>query len=55
MSGLEIIQHFQTKNRCYQQGRKITPSGIVVHSTGASNPYIKRYVGPDDGILGVNK
>lgn len=55
MSGLEIIQHFQTKNRCYQQGRRITPSGIVVHSTGASNPYIKRYVGPDDGILGVNK
>lgn len=55
MSGLEIIRYYQTENRCYQAGRKITPSGIVVHSTGANNPYIKRYVGPDDGILGKNQ
>jgi len=26
----------------------------MVHSTGANNPYLKRYVGPDDGLLGVN-
>lgn len=25
------------------------------HSTGANNPYLSRYIGPDDGILGVNK
>lgn len=55
MSGLEIIRYYQTENRCYQAGRKITPSGIVAHSTGANNPYIKRYVGPDDGILGKNQ
>ena len=55
MSGLEIIRYYQTENRCYQAGRKITPSGIVVHSTGTNNPYIKRYVGPDDGILGKNQ
>ena len=29
--------------------------GIMVHSTGANNPYLKRYVQPDDGKLGTNK
>lgn len=43
-----------TNNRCYQAGRKITPKGIMVHSTGANNPWLKRYVGPDDGLLGKN-
>ena len=54
-SPVEIVQYYQTKNPCYISGRRITPSGIVVHSTGANNPNLKRYVGPDDGILGVNK
>lgn len=44
-----------TKNDCYTKGRSITPKGIVVHSTGANNPDLKRYVGPDDGVLGYNK
>lgn len=52
---MEIIRYYQTKNPCFISGRRIKPSGIVVHSTGANNPYIKRYVGPDDGILGVNQ
>ena len=52
---MEIIQYYQTKNPCYISGRKIKPTGIVVHSTGANNPYLKRYVGPDDGILGKNQ
>lgn len=52
---MEIIQYYQTKNPCFISGRKIKPSGIVVHSTGANNPYLKRYVGPDDGILGENQ
>lgn len=52
---MEIVQYYQTNNPCYQAGRKITSSGIVVHSTGANNSHLKRYVGPDDGILGVNK
>jgi len=34
---------------------KKTPKGIVVHSTGCSNPWLKRYVQPDDGNLGVNQ
>lgn len=44
-----------TKNECYKIGRTITPKGVMVHSTGANNPDLKRYVGPDDGKLGVNK
>ena len=30
------------------------PKGIMVHSTGANNPWLKRYV-PDDGRLGHNQ
>ena len=44
-----------TENACYKAGRKITVKGIMVHSTGANNPTLKRYVGPNDGLLGENK
>jgi N-acetylmuramoyl-L-alanine amidase len=44
-----------TNNACYKAGKKITPKGIMVHSTGANNPWLKRYVGPDDGLLGKNQ
>ena len=43
-----------TNNACYKAGKKIKPRGIMVHSTGANNPKLKRYVGPDDGLLGKN-
>ena len=42
-------------NACYKAGRTITPKGILVHSTGANNPFLKRYIGPDDGLLGKNQ
>ena len=35
--------------------RTIAPKGVMVHSTGADNPNLKRYVGPDDGLLGQNQ
>ena len=44
-----------TNNACYKAGRTITPNGIMVHSTGANNPFLKRYIGPDDGLLGKNQ
>lgn len=44
-----------TENACYKAGKKITVKGIMVHSTGANNPNLKRYVGPDDGLLGKNQ
>lgn len=39
----------------YKAGRIIVPKGVMVHSTGANNPNLCRYVGPDDGLLGENK
>lgn len=53
-----------TESRCYKAHQPAFPIGIVVHSTGANNPWLKRYVQPskDDpdraellAILGVNK
>lgn len=52
---MNLKQLYLTKNECYKAGRKITPKGIMVHSTGANNPNLKRYVGPDDGLLGKNQ
>lgn len=51
---MELKKCLLTKNDCYKKATKITPKGIVVHSTGANNPYLKRYVQPDDGLLGNN-
>ena len=42
-------------NDCYRSGRRINVGGVMVHSTGANNPYLRRYVGPDDGRLGENQ
>lgn len=47
---MEIIKHYLTKNRCYKAAAKITPKGIVVHSTGCNNKNVTRYV--DDPSLG---
>jgi hypothetical protein len=52
---LNLHKLILTKNACYKAGKTITPKGIMVHSTGASNPWLKRYVGPDDGLLGKNQ
>ncbi len=37
-----------TKNDCYKAGKTISPQGIMVHSTGANNPNINRYVPIDE-------
>ena len=39
---------------CYKRGVTIVPKGIMVHSTGANNPWLRRYVQPDDGCIGKN-
>jgi hypothetical protein len=51
---LFMKQLFLTENNCYISGASLTPKGIMVHSTAANNPNLSRYVGPDDGFLGVN-
>lgn len=51
-------------NRCYKTNATIKPRGVMVHSTGADNPWLRRYVQPVPGqagaqetldFLGVNK
>lgn len=51
---MNLRKQILTKNRCYKAGKTIKPKGIMVHSTGANNPKLSRYVGPDDGLLGKN-
>lgn len=52
---MKLHKLFLTENACFQAGRIIKPKGIMVHSTGANNPNLCRYVGPDDGLLGENR
>lgn len=52
---MNLRKQILTNNACYKAGRTITPKGIMVHSTGANNPWLKRYVAPDDGLLGKNQ
>ena len=52
--GVEIKKILLTNNDCYKANKRITPSGIIVHSTGANNKTLKRYIAPDDGIIGKN-
>ena len=50
-----IYRRYFFETDCYKAGVIQQTSGIQVHSTGASNPYLKRWVQPDDGRLGINK
>ncbi len=50
---LDIIKAYAVNNLCYKTSKKMTPKGIVVHSTGADNPNLKRYVDAPDEV-GVN-
>ena len=51
---MNLKQYYLTENDCYKVGQKITVKGIMIHSTGANNPYLNRYIAPDDGLLGKN-
>ncbi|GAB1360147.1 hypothetical protein MASR1M31_19460 [Porphyromonadaceae bacterium] len=51
---MNLKQYYLTENDCFKAGRKITVKGIMVHSTGANNPFLNRYIAPDDGLLGKN-
>ena len=56
MRTITIYRRFFTSADCYKNGAKNaqTPKGVQVHSTGANNPNLKRYVQPDDGRIGKN-
>lgn len=51
---MDLHQLFLEKNACYIAGTKMVPRGIMIHSTGADNPNLRRYVQPDDGLLGAH-
>ncbi len=51
---MKLKPWFLTKNACYEAAVEIQPRGVMVHSTGANNPTLRRYVQPDDGHLGEN-
>ena len=51
---MKLIQNFLVNNECYKKGVKITVKGLMLHSTGANNPYLKRYVQPDIEGIGKN-
>ena len=53
---LTFYQQLATLNPCYQKcGNRSKTTHLILHSTDADNPNLKRYVTPDDGYLGENK
>jgi N-acetylmuramoyl-L-alanine amidase len=52
---MNLHKQILTNNDCFKAGKTIVPKGIMVHSTGANNPWLKRYVWPDDGLIGKNQ
>ena len=50
---MKLYETPQTKNAGYIRARPIKPIGIFVHSTGASNPELRRYVDAPE-LLGKN-
>lgn len=50
---MRLREQLLTKNECYITGRTMKPRGVMVHSTGANNPRVARYV-PGDEEIGRN-
>lgn len=51
---MKQLQCILIKNDCYKQGDLLSPTRIVVHSTGAANTQISRYVQPHkDQAIGM--
>ena len=51
---MNLKQLFLKNNACFIAGGALPIRGVMVHSTGANNPDLRRYVGPDDVALGRN-
>lgn len=58
------LQCFMRQSTWYKSVGTVPVRGVLIHSTGANNPYISRYVQPDDNapdrgellaLIGVNK
>jgi len=49
---VRLYTQLLTHNSCYIKGEHIRPRGVMVHSTGCNNPYLRRYVSPGDERIG---
>lgn len=45
----------QTQSTCYKGTKEMTVKGVLWHSTGANNPWLKRYVQPSDNASDRDK
>ena len=52
---MNLITCLLKQNDCYKAGQRITPKGVMVHSTGANNPMLRRYVQPMPGDQGYDQ
>lgn len=50
---MNLLKQYLTQNDCYRTGAVLVPRGIMIHSTGAENPSVSRYV-PGDDTIGRN-
>lgn len=51
---MNLKQYYLTNNDCYKEAAPHLVKGIMVHSTGANNPWLSRVIAPDDGLVGPN-
>ena len=51
---MRLRKQILTENDCFKTAKTITPKGVMVHSTGANNPNVSRYV-PGDDEIGCNR
>lgn len=47
---MKFFTQILKNNDCYKAGKTITPRGVMIHSTGANNPHLSRYVPGNDEI-----
>jgi len=52
---MNLIKCIHTDSKCYKTNEKAIPKGIVVHSTGANNKTLKRYVQPSKSAPNYNE
>ena len=43
---MNLLTCMLTENRCYTTAQAVIPCGVMIHSTGANNPMLRRYVQP---------
>ena len=43
---MTLLECILTENACCKAGKTIQPRGVMIHSTGANNPALRRYVQP---------